>query len=64
MNTAIAPRQYYAYIAHSGYVIVQRYLGEHDRQEARRNLKDEIGVFPAADLVAARRIALALRGTR
>lgn len=56
--------QYWARVSTTGHLIVKRYLGESDRQEARRNTKIDLGVFQAKDQADARRIAHELRGAK
>ena len=51
---------YYAYTSRSGNLIVTKYLGEQVRQETRKVVRREIGIYWASDIEAARRIALDL----
>jgi hypothetical protein len=53
---------FHSYIDRGGHLIVNKYLGEQERQRLNLRIKQEVGTFQAADIQQARNIALSLRG--
>lgn len=53
---------YHAYIARDGNITISPYRGESNRQQIRRRIKRDIGVFDAPDIAIARQTALRIEG--
>lgn len=53
--------KYLCYVSSNGSLVVRRYLGEHDHQQVRRYIREDIGVIEAPDLETARDKAKSLR---